>query len=300
MCPEIIDNVDSSECLNYRRLPVWFKQNIPGKKSIEKLQKLSENNLNTVCVSAMCPNLSACFKNNELTFMILGDTCTRNCLFCAVKKSKLEDLGVDEGEPKRVACAVKEFGLKYTVITSVTRDDLEDGGSQHFAKTIEEIRNISPQTKIEVLIPDFQGKFSSLKRVLGALPNVIAHNIETVRRLSIKIRPLSDYDRSLRVLDMIKRMAQSIVTKSSIMLGLGETQEEVFGALKDLHNVNCDVVTMGQYLAPSVNHYPVKEFVPIGQFAKYKDMAYSLGFKAVLSGPLVRSSYEAERVYGQV
>lgn len=291
---------DSNKCLNRNRLPVWFKQSIPAKESIDTLRKLSEQNINTVCVSAKCPNLGSCFNNNELTFMILGDICTRDCLFCAVKKLKTEDLGVDEGEAKRVAFMVKEFGLEYVVITSVTRDDLEDGGARQFVKVIEAIRNISHHTKIEVLIPDFQGNFLSLQKVAGACPNVIAHNIETVRRVSAFIRPLADYERSLRVLDMAKKTGLTIVTKSSFMLGLGETKEEVVGALKDLRTVDCDVVTMGQYLAPSLNHYPVQEFISIEQFSEYMDIAYALGFKVVLSGPLVRSSYQAQRLYEQI
>lgn len=292
------EGIGKDFCRN--RLPSWFKQNIPAKESFDILRKLSERNVNTVCVSAKCPNLGSCFGHNELTFMILGDTCTRNCLFCAVKKSRTQDLGVDAGEAKRVAYVVKEFGLKYVVITSVTRDDLEDGGASRFVEVVEEIRQTSRHTKIEVLIPDFQGRFLSLRLLADVFPDIIAHNIETVRRVSALIRPLADYERSLKVLDSVKKIVPRTVTKSSLMLGLGETHEEIVEALKDLRTVNCDIVTLGQYLAPSLKHYPVQEFIPVEKFAVYQDVAYTLGFKAVLSGPLVRSSYQAQRLYEQI
>jgi len=288
----------ASSCRN--RLPSWFKQNIPAKESFDTLRMLSEHKINTVCVSAKCPNLSSCFEHNELTFMILGDTCTRNCLFCAVKKSVGRVLSVDEKEARKIAYQVKELKLRYVVITSVTRDDLEDGGARQFVGVIEEIKSYCSNLKVEILIPDFQGKFLSLKLVAEASPDVIAHNIETVRRISVLIRPLSDYERSLRVLDGVKRIARGVVTKSSLMLGLGETRKEIVEALTDLRTVDCDIVTLGQYLAPSSQHYPVQEFVPLEKFAEYKDIAYTLGFKAVLSGPLVRSSYQAQRLYEQI
>lgn len=280
------------------RLPSWFRQEIPGDAALCRMRRLSGFKINTVCKEAKCPNLSYCFKNGELTFMILGDTCTRNCRFCGVKKAVgVKRLSVDSDEPKRIALAVKELGINYAVITSVTRDDLEDGGAGQFAEAIKLIREVSPGIKVEALIPDFQGKASSLNQVLNARPTVVAHNIETVSRLYPELRPEADYRVSLNLLSKIKELSAGTNTKSSLILGLGETEPEVIATMEDLRYNGCDILTLGQYLAPSVRHFPVKEFISIGQFMEYKRIGVNLGFKAVLSGPLVRSSYRAEEVY---
>jgi len=282
---------------NYR-LPAWFKQEIPGDVVLSRLRKLSTLNIKTVCKEAKCPNLSHCFKNSRLTFMILGDTCTRNCRFCGVKKvAGAERLKVDSDEPKRIAAAAKELGINYAVITSVTRDDLEDGGAGQFAEAIALIREALPGIKVEALIPDFQGKESSLRRVLNASPTVVAHNMETVSRLYAELRPEADYRFSLDLLSKVKDLAPGINTKSSLILGLGETEPEVIATMEDLRYNNCDILALGQYLAPSLEHYPVKEFISIEQFQDYKRIGLGFGFKAVLSGPLVRSSYHAEEIY---
>jgi len=282
------------------KLPSWFRQEIPDAVTLGRARLLNESRVNTVCQKAKCPNLSFCFKNSKFTFMILGDICTRNCRFCAVTKTKEYVLPVDSEEPYRVSQMVKILGLSYAVITSVTRDDLLDGGAGIFAETIALIHNIGANIRIEALIPDFQGKISSLNSLLDARPDVVAHNIETVPRLYEAIRPLADYQLSLGVLRSIKEIRPSTVTKSSILLGLGEKEEEVISAMEDLRQNQCDILTFGQYLAPSVNHYPVREFIEPEQFRKYREIGLRLGFKAVLSGHLVRSSYQAEEVYSDV
>jgi lipoic acid synthetase len=229
--------------------------------------------------------------------MILGDICTRNCKFCGVEKSNTQLLDFDLDEPGRIAGVVGKLGLKYVVLTSVTRDDLEDGGASIFARTIELIHGLDKGIKVEVLIPDFKGRIDSVKRVLDAHPQVTAHNIETVKRLYAEIRPKANYELSLGVLREIKGVSLAAITKSSLMLGLGEREEEVKLTMRDLRGADCDIITLGQYLAPSQNHYPVQEFISPEKFRYYKQMGIALGFKAVLSGPLVRSSYRAEEVY---
>lgn len=231
--------------------------------------------------------------------MILGDTCTRNCSFCAVEKSKNGFLEADLGEPYRVAAMVRELNLKFAVITSVTRDDLDDGGAHIFAKTVESIRGLGREIKIELLIPDFKGNRSSLNMIAASLPDAAGHNIETVKRLYKDLRPQADYEVSLEVLRSIKEADNRITTKSSIMLGLGEKEAEVLCAMRDLRKNCCDILTLGQYLAPSKGHYPVKEFIDPEKFRKYKEIALSLGFRGVLSGPKVRSSYMAQELYGE-
>lgn len=279
------------------RLPPWFRQNLPQDIAWFRMQQLREFNVNTVCREARCPNFGDCFNNLRLTFMILGDTCTRDCRFCSVKKSGGKPLDIDLGEPYRIAQVVKRLGLKYVVVTSVTRDDLEDAGASIFSKVIELIRKIDKNIKIEVLIPDFQGKVSSIRCLLDARPDVVAHNIETVKRLYPYIRPKADYRFSLEILKRIKGLSPVSITKSSIMLGLGEREFEVKEAMQDLISARCDMLTLGQYLAPSEDHYPIKEFITPGKFIKYKELGISLGFKAILSGPLVRSSYKAGELY---
>ncbi|MBI5145344.1 MAG: lipoyl synthase [Candidatus Omnitrophica bacterium] len=300
------------------RLPFWFRQEIPDASVGRCKQLLSEYGINTVCQLAKCPNLSQCFLSQKMTFLILGETCTRDCRFCTMKKAEVgADLLGDE--PEKIAELVNLLGLRFVVITSVTRDDLADGGAGQFAKTIEAVRKIdnkmhpvrditnltskptvSNGIKVEVLLPDFQGKFSSLKCVLATSPSVAGHNIETVQRLYKEVRPMANYPRSLALLKTMKEINASLITKSSLMLGMGEKEPEVRETMQDLRKAQCDILTLGQYLAPSKQHYPVKEFISPEQFQRYKDIGLSLGFKAVLSGPLVRSSYNAEEIYKEM
>lgn len=279
------------------RLPSWFRQDVPDAKIFKTLSNLSGLKVNTVCQQAKCPNLTRCFKQDKLTFLILGNTCTRNCSFCNVDKAKGADLAIDHEEPRRLSRTVDALGLKYVVLTSVTRDDLPDGGAGQFAKAIGSIRNAGSGIKVEVLIPDFSGSLTSLRQVLSAGPDVLAHNLETVRRLYPLIRPQADYGRSLELLSAVKDTCPDMPTKSSLMLGMGECRQEVEGAMRDLRDSRCDILTLGQYLAPSARHYPVKEFISPEKFREYEVLGRVLGFKAVLSGPLVRSSYQAEEVY---
>lgn len=279
------------------RLPAWFKQEIPDETIFERLEFIRQAKLNSVCKSAHCPNISYCFKSKKITFMILGDICTRHCRFCAVKKNKRNFLPVDKEEPTRIANIVKKWGLNYVVLTSVTRDDLSDGGASIFARTIKLIRRFNKNIKIEVLLPDFQGEISSLKTVINATVDVVSHNLETVRCLYKDLRLDASYDVSLALLANAKIIKPGLITKSSLMLGFGEIKEEVKGAMEDLRRVNCDILTLGQYLAPSEKHYPVKEFIAPEEFVVYQDIGLALGFKAVLSGPKVRSSYNAEELY---
>ena len=255
------------------------------------LKKLS---LNTVCSEANCPNMMECYSRRTATFMILGNTCTRNCTFCNVLKGRTPQ-AVDPEEPRHVARAVTELGLKHVVVTSVTRDDLPDGGSGHFADVIHGIRKRDNRITIEVLIPDFQGDAEALKTVAAAKPHVINHNIETVPRLYPEVRPMAEYDRSLTLLQNVKAMDPGIYTKSGIMLGLGETETEVKEVLGALRDVKCDFVTIGQYLAPSAEHHPVMAYVHPDVFEAYAEWGYTIGFSHVASGPLVRSSYHAEQ-----
>ncbi len=299
------------------RLPVWFKQDIPDAAVRGRMQMFSEFKVNTVCCQAKCPNLSSCFKNLKFTFMILGNICTRNCRFCGVKKSgtvlktiekcpqngdtsalsREPSLYIDLDEPYRISQMVKILNLKFVLITSVTRDDLADGGAAQFVKTIELIHSIDKNIKIEVLIPDFSGNVASLKSVIDAKPSILAHNIETVKRLYKALRPKASYQASLDILNKAKEINSSLITKSSLILGMGETEVEVIYTMEDLRHNQCDILTLGQYLAPTERHYPVKEFISIEQFKSYRRIGLGLGFKAVLSGPKVRSSYEAEETY---
>lgn len=279
------------------RLPLWFRQELPGGQTLEKIRLLSKYNIHTVCQEAKCPNLARCFNKSRLTFLILGNICTRNCKFCAVTKVSQNKLSLDRDEPYRISRIVRELGLKYVVVTSVTRDDLIDGGAAVFAKTTELIRRQDKSVEIELLIPDFCGKYDSLKTVVIGAASVIGHNIETVSRLYKELRPQADYNRSLSVLAKIKDLKPGITTKSSIMLGLAETEEEVIRAMQDLKRANCDILVLGQYLAPSKDSYPVREFISLEQFERYRRVAEGLGFRGVLSGPKVRSSYLAEETY---
>jgi lipoic acid synthetase len=282
------------------RLPPGFRQEIPDTRTSRALGILNGLNVRTVCAQARCPNLTRCFKNREITFIILGDVCTRNCRFCAVRKSPDSHLTVDAGEPKRVAAAVKTLGLEYVVITSVTRDDLSDGGAGHFSETIGCVYNVNGCVKVEILIPDFKGRRASLKAVVAAGPSVIGHNLETVKRLYPRVKPDSDYGISLEVLRAIKELNPAMVTKSSLMLGIGEQQPELIAAMRDLREAGCDMLVLGQYLAPSPAHYPIRDFIREENFKTYRTIAVDLGFKAVSAEPLARSSYHAGKLYAEV
>ena len=252
-------------------------------------------NLHTVCEEASCPNIGDCFGRKTATFMIMGDRCTRKCSYCDVSHDR--PLPLDPSEPYNIARAVKMLNLRYVVITSVNRDDLPDGGASHFAKVIRAVRKENPGCSIEVLIPDFLGDRKSLETVAQAEPEVINHNIETVPSLFPVVRHRGDYRRSLQIIKWIKDINPQIISKSGIMIGLGESKEEIIEVMKDLIDANCDVLTIGQYLRPSKNHYPVKKYYTEEEFKELEEIGYSLGFKQVFSGTLVRSSYHAEEVY---
>ena len=272
--------------------PDWLRVKLPtGENYIKVRGIVSKHKLNTICESGNCPNMGECWGVGTATFMILGNICTRSCGFCAVATGKPNP--ADWDEPKRIAESVKLMNVKHCVITSVDRDDLKDGGSIIWAETIKEIRALSPETKFECLIPDFAGKWDNLQRIIDVKPDIVSHNIETVRRLTSQVRIQAKYDRSLEVL---KRLDEAgVKTKSGIMLGLGETEQEILETIDDLAFVKCDVITMGQYLQPTPKHLPVDRFVHPDDFKKYKDYALNKGFKFVESGPLVRSSYHAEK-----
>ena len=273
----------------------WLRRRLPDQKVLEQMDSLlRELNLHTVCDSALCPNRGECYKNGTATFMILGNVCTRNCRFCAVKKGV--PLPVDSEEPYHIAQAAKRLNLKHIVITSVTRDDLPDGGAGHFAKTIIEIRKLLPESSVEVLVPDFNGSWEALQKIIDVQPEVINHNIETVPRLYPLVRPKAVYKLSLELLRQVKIRNKNIVSKSGIMVGLGEKKEEVIQAMKDLRQVNCDVLTIGQYLRPSPHHLEVQEYIHPDKFEEYRKIGMSLGFKYVASAPLVRSSYHAGEI----
>ena len=276
------------------RKPVWLRVRAPAGENYTKVkQSLRSLNLHTVCEEARCPNISECWGTGTATIMIMGDICTRGCRFCAVNRGKPVVL-LDAGEPERVAKAIKEWGLRYVVITSVCRDDLEDGGAEHIAKTIKAIKLLCPTIIIESLIPDFRGNENSIKKVVESKPEVISHNIETVTRLTPKVRDArASYEQSLWVLKKIKDMNSLIYTKSSIMLGLGETEEEIIQTIRDLRSVGANILTMGQYLQPTSKHLPVIKYVTPEKFSWFKKIAEPMGFVYVASGPLVRSSYRA-------
>ncbi|MCD6586382.1 MAG: lipoyl synthase [Desulfobacteraceae bacterium] len=278
------------------RKPKWLKRRLPSGPDYEKVcRMIASKNLHTVCQEAKCPNVWECFSKHTATFMILGDRCTRNCKFCGVQNGPI---GLpDPEEPARVASGVKELGLKYVTITSVTRDDLEDGGAKFFVETINEIRKASPETRVEVLIPDFQGNKEALEKVVTARPDVLNHNIETVPRLYEKARPQADYRRSLQVLFLAKKIDDRIVTKSGLMLGLGESDEELLHTMKDLLKAGCRILTLGQYLQPGKDQLPVKRFVEPEEFDNWRKIGLEMGFEQVASGPFVRSSYNAGETF---
>ena len=273
------------------RLPEYLKRPIIDTDKTRTVRKiLKANCLNTVCENARCPNKNECYTKHTATFLIMGGVCTRNCKYCNISCQKPEPLDVDE--PKHIAKAVKDLGLKYAVITSVTRDDLPDGGAEHFAKCIEEIRKISPDTKIEILTPDFKGNIESLNTIIKAHPDVFNHNIEAVRGIFKTVRPQGNYDVSLSVLKYIKEKSD-IKTKSGLIIGLGENFEQIKETFEDLYNVGCDILTVGQYIQPSKEHYTVGKYYKPEEYEELKKLATSVGIKHSQIGPLVRSSYNA-------
>jgi lipoic acid synthetase len=287
------------------RKPVWLRVRAPAGENYTKVkQSLRSLNLHTVCEEARCPNISECWGTGTATIMIMGDICSRGCRFCAINSGK--PVLLDASEPERVAKAIKEWRLRYVVITSVCRDDLEDGGAEHIAKTIKAIKLLCPTIIVESLIPDFRGDDGSIKKIVKSKPEVISHNIETVPRLTPKVRDArASYEQSLLVLKKIKDINSLIYTKSSIMLGLGESEEEVIQTIKDLRSVGVSILTIGQYLQPTPKHLPLIEFIAPEKFSWFREIAERMGFVYVASGPLVRSSYRAgefflEKICNQV
>lgn len=274
------------------RKPDWLRVKLPtGKEYLKVRELVTKHKLHTICESGNCPNMGECWGAGTATFMILGNICTRSCGFCAVATGR--PLPVDWDEPARVAESVKLMSVKHCVITSVDRDELKDGGSIIWEQTVNKIREVSPQTTMETLIPDFRGQWENLQRIIDVRPEIVSHNIETVKRLSKQVRIQAKYDRSMEVLERLSKAG--IKTKSGIMLGLGETEAEVIEAMQDLKNVGVQIVTLGQYLQPTLKHLPVVEYIKPEQFAKYKQIGLDMGIRYVESGPLVRSSYHAEK-----
>lgn len=272
--------------------PKWLKVKLPTGENYRKVRSLvDEHKLHTICESGNCPNMGECWGEGTATFMILGNICTRSCGFCAVATGK--PLEADPFEPARVANSVKLMGVKHAVITSVDRDDLSDGGSEIWVKTVELVRSKSPGTTMETLIPDFAGNWENLQRIIDVAPDIVSHNLETVRRLTKHVRIQAKYDRSLEVLFRLKKGGMR--TKSGVMLGLGETRDEVIETMEDLRSVQVDILTLGQYLQPTRKHLPVQDFVTPEQFKEYEELGLKMGFRFVESGPLVRSSYHAEK-----
>ncbi len=282
----------------YARRPEWLRLRPLVPATLNEMRRLMRDlKLHTVCESARCPNQGECFAGGVATFMLLGDTCTRNCTFCAVKHGKPQ--APDSREPERIMGAVNKLGLRYVVITSVTRDDLPDGGASQFAQTITAIRNYDPDIKVEVLIPDFRDSSPALQTVVDVHPAVLNHNVETVPRLYPKVRPQAKYQRSLELLKQSKLLNNKVLTKSGFMLGLGETRKEVIEVMNDLREANCDLLTIGQYLQPSPKHHPVVRFVHPEEFAVYRGIGKDMGFTEVASAPLVRSSFKAAELYAK-
>ena len=276
-----------------RRLPGWLKVRMPGGPNyLELRERLRGAQLHTVCEEARCPNIGECWERKTATFMILGDICTRACSYCAVTTGK--PLTLDLGEPVRLAETVEHMGLEYAVITSVNRDELPDGGAFIFAECIRQIHKRLPNCKVETLIPDFDGNWDALERVMEAGPETLNHNIETVRRVFSRVRARGDYDQSLELLERAKRLAPDGVTKSGMMVGLGETRDEIAETMEDLRAVDCDLLTIGQYLRPSDKHAPLSRWYTPDEFVELRELGESMGFRHVASGPLVRSSYHAD------
>ena len=280
--------------------PEWLRRKLPAPEALEKMRSLLQRHgLHTVCQGALCPNQGECFGQGTATFLILGKTCTRNCTFCAIPTEERPP-APDPDEPRRIAQAAAELGLKHVVITSVTRDDLVDGGASLFARTVEALRKMNPQITVEVLIPDFQGSVEALRKVTDSAPNILNHNLETVSRLYPEVRPQAVYPRSIELLKRAKAMAPEEFTKSGLMLGLGEEKEEILGVMADLREVSCDFLTLGQYLQPSGRHHPVIRFVSPEEFEELRVEGMKMGFRAVFSAPLVRSSFHAGEIIKEV
>lgn len=277
------------------RFPNWLKKTLPSDGAAAETARLLQRlGLATICQSAKCPNIWECFSRRIATILILGRQCTRNCRFCAVGNGM--PAAVDEDEPRRVAEAIRQLGLRHAVITSVTRDDLPDGGAAHFAKVVEEILSVNGATTVEVLTPDFGGRTDVLRQIIEAGPVIFGHNVETVPRLYARVRPVADYDRSLRLLEAVTELAPpSLLTKSGLMVGLGETLNEVLDVFQDLRRAGCDIVTVGQYLRPTAGSLPVSEFVTPETFRDLEAKALEMGFRGAFCGPFVRSSYLADR-----
>lgn len=275
--------------------PGWLKNQLSRKKPAETLKNiLKSENLHTVCEEAKCPNIGECFSKGVATFLIMGNICTRNCGFCSIKTGVPEPL--DESEPARLAGQVKKMNLKHVVLTSPSRDDLEDGGASFFAKTVKKIKKINSSTTIEVLIPDFKGDLNALEKVIYSGIDVLNHNIETVKRLYSRVRPAASYQRSLKILRESSVRSSGLYVKSGFMLGLGESREEVKQLIKDIRSTGCNILTVGQYLRPTLRQLPVNRYVHPDEFKQIEDYAYGIGFDYVVSGPLVRSSYRAGEV----
>jgi lipoic acid synthetase len=286
-------NIETKEKKQFTPKPKWLRVKLPtGKKYTDLRGLVDKYKLNTICTSGSCPNMGECWTEGTATFMILGNICTRSCGFCGVKTGRPET--IDWDEPEKVARSIKLMNIKHAVITSVDRDDLKDMGSILWAETVKSIRRMNPTITLETLIPDFQGNTTNIDRILAVQPEVISHNMETVKRLSREVRIQAKYERSLEVLNYLKKQGAKR-TKSGIMLGLGETENEVIQTIKDLSNVNLDIITIGQYLQPSKKHLSVKEFITPEQFKKYETIGLELGFRHVESGALVRSSYKAQK-----
>ena len=280
--------------------PLWLRRKLPDQEALQKMRALLQRyGLNTVCEGALCPNRGECFRQGTATFLILGRTCTRSCTFCAIP-SEERPPAPDPEEPQRIVEAASELGLTHVVVTSVTRDDLEDGGASHFAKTVRALKRTESTIVVEVLIPDFQGSFESLKIVADSGPDIVNHNLETVPRLYPEVRPQADYRRSLHLLKTVKEIDPGRVTKSGLMLGLGEQRDEVLEVMNDLRKISCDLLTLGQYLQPSGRHHPVVRYIPPEEFEDLRCAGEKMGFKAVFSAPLVRSSFHAAEVFKKI
>jgi lipoic acid synthetase len=286
------NSIEIAEEPRFKPKPDWLRVKLPMGEEYKKVREIvSTHKLHTICESGSCPNMGECWGAGTATFMILGNICTRSCGFCNVATGR--PLPVDLNEPERIAESVRLMNIKHCVVTSVNRDDLKDGGSIIWVETINAIRRVSPQTKFETLIPDFMGNWDNLQRIIDAHPDMVSHNTETVRRLTKKVRIQAKYDRSHEVLKRLKDAGMK--TKSGIMLGLGETEQEIYETMDDLRAIGCDVLTMGQYLQPTKQHLPVVEFIHPEVFAKYKVIGLEKGFRYVESGPMIRSSYHAEK-----
>jgi lipoic acid synthetase len=286
------EEINKNESSIRIKKPKWLRVKLPTGENYKKVRSLvDKHKLHTICESGSCPNMGECWGEGTATFMILGNICTRSCGFCAVQTGK--PLEADPFEPGRVAHSVKTMGVKHAVITSVDRDDLKDGGAEIWAQTVRAVRTQSPETTMETLIPDFMGKWENLQVIIDVAPEIVSHNLETVRRLTKQVRIQAKYDRSLEVLFRLKKGGMR--TKSGVMLGLGETHEEVLETMEDLRSVQVDILTLGQYLQPTPKHLPVVEFITPERFDEYREIGLKMGFKFVESGPLVRSSYHAEK-----